>query len=114
MTITVTPTSATLGAIVTNVDLARLDDATWQEIHDAFLEYALLIFPDQHLNNAEQVRFAERFGALEFDLAPISNVQKDGTVRVGTGGAVAVIESESADGTTLIRQWTFWISRFNG
>ena len=37
MSIEVTPIDATLGAVVTGVDLAKLDDNTWEEIHDAFL-----------------------------------------------------------------------------
>ena len=36
---------------------------------------------DRHLTNEEQVIFAKRFGNLEFDLSPISNVRTDGTVR---------------------------------
>ena len=32
------------------------------------------------LTNAEQIIFAKRFGDLEFDLAPITNVDKDGNV----------------------------------
>ena len=31
--------------------------------------------------NDEQVAFAKRFGALEFELAPLSNVREDGSVR---------------------------------
>ena len=34
---TFTPIDATLGAVVTDVDLRRVDDATWAEIHSAFL-----------------------------------------------------------------------------
>ncbi len=43
--------------------------------------------------------------------ATVLEVADDGTVRVGSGGTVAVIESASRDGTTQIRQWTF---RFEG
>ncbi len=43
--------------------------------------YGLLVFPAQHLSNDEQVTFAKRFGALEFGLAPLSNVRADGSVR---------------------------------
>ncbi|MCY4060139.1 MAG: TauD/TfdA family dioxygenase, partial [Gammaproteobacteria bacterium] len=48
MAIDLAPLEATLGAVVTGVDLAALDDATWEEIHDAFLSYGLLVFPGQH------------------------------------------------------------------
>jgi alpha-ketoglutarate-dependent taurine dioxygenase len=37
MTLTITPTGATLGAIVTGVTLANLDDAEWADIERAFL-----------------------------------------------------------------------------
>ncbi len=42
MSLGVTPIDATLGAVVTGVDLAALDDETWKEIHLAFLKYGVL------------------------------------------------------------------------
>ena len=75
------PLEATFGAVVTGIRLAEIDDAAFDQLYAAWLEYALLVFPDQNLSNEEQVRFATRFGELEFDLAPISNVRKDGSVR---------------------------------
>ena len=78
---TVEPLDATFGAVVTDVRLAELDDEGFARLYALWLEHALLVFPGQHLTNDEQVRFATRFGALEFDLAPISNVRSDGTVR---------------------------------
>jgi len=66
MPITVEPIErATLGAVVTDVDLADLDDATWRDIHAAFLDYAVLVFPGQHLSEAAQGAFALRFGDVE-------------------------------------------------
>jgi alpha-ketoglutarate-dependent taurine dioxygenase len=81
----ITPTSATLGAVVTGVNLAELDDSTWKEIHAAFLEYGVLIFPGQHLDDEAQGAFAHRFGDIE-QLSPrqtgpniqISNQRGDG------------------------------------
>ena len=61
----VTPTDATLGAVVTEVDLADLTDDLWEVIHADFLEYGLLIFPDQHLTEDAQGNFALRFGKTE-------------------------------------------------
>ncbi len=75
------PLDATFGAVVTGVRLAEIDDAAFADLYRAWLDYALLIFPGQHLTNAEQVAFAHRFGPAEFDLAPISNVRADGSVR---------------------------------
>jgi alpha-ketoglutarate-dependent taurine dioxygenase len=65
--------------------LARLDDVTFSQLYEVWLEHALLLFPAQHLSNEEQVAFALRFGELEFDLVPISNVRKDGTLRANDG-----------------------------
>ncbi len=78
----VAPLDSSFGASVTGLQLAQIDDATFARLYDTWLEYALLVFPDQHLTNEEQVTFAERFGDLEFDLAPISNVRSDGSVRL--------------------------------
>jgi alpha-ketoglutarate-dependent taurine dioxygenase len=75
------PLPATFGAVVTGLRLAALDEPTFAALHAAWLEYALLIFPGQHLTTAEQVAFAKRIGPTEFDLAPISNVRADGSLR---------------------------------
>src|SRR5260370_39515932 len=61
------PLDATFGAVVTGTKLASLDDATWHALYTTWLEYALLIFPDQHLSHDEQVACAKRFGQLEFN-----------------------------------------------
>ncbi len=78
----VEPLDASFGAVVTGLRLADLDEAAWRALHATWLEHALLVFPGQHLTRDEQVAFARRFGALEFDIAPISNVKPDGTLRV--------------------------------
>lgn len=75
------PLDASFGAVVTGIDLSTLDEAVFSALYGAWLEYALLIFPEQFLSNDEQVVFARRFGAMEFDIAPLSNVRKDGSVR---------------------------------
>jgi alpha-ketoglutarate-dependent taurine dioxygenase len=72
---------ATFGAVVTGLRLARLDERTFNRLYDAWLEHALLVFPEQHLGKAEQVAFARRFGELEFEIAALSNVRPDGTLR---------------------------------
>jgi alpha-ketoglutarate-dependent taurine dioxygenase len=71
----------TFGAVVTGLKLAEIDDQAFAELYRTWLDYALLVFPGQRLTNAQQVAFARRFGAPEFELAPISNVRADGTVR---------------------------------
>ena len=67
------------------VSLAALTNNEWNEIEATFHEYALLIFPDQHLTAAQQVEFAERFGEIEHlfgdtGIVPISNQRGDGSL----------------------------------
>lgn len=83
----VTPTGATLGARVTNVDLANLDEGSWKAIQSAFLAHAVLVFPGQSLATEEQVAFAERFGEIELltpnkalKAVPITNQREDGSI----------------------------------
>jgi len=90
----VEPLDATFGAVVTGVRVAELDEAGFQALYRTWLDHALLIFPGQHLNRAEQVAFARRFGPMEFDFAPLSNVRSDGSVRLddGTDDVVKVLK----------------------
>lgn len=80
-TLDLEPLDATFGAVVRGVKLASVDEPTWQALHAAWLQYALLIFPEQHLQRDQQIAFAKRFGPLEFDMAAISNVRANGTLR---------------------------------
>jgi len=87
MTITVTPIDATLGAVVTDVDLSRLNDEEWTQIHAAFLQYGVLVFPGQKLDEEAQGAFALRFGNVE-QLSPkqkgatieFKNLREDGSI----------------------------------
>jgi alpha-ketoglutarate-dependent taurine dioxygenase len=83
--LTVERLDATFGAVVRGLRLTELDDATFAEIHALWLELALLIFPDQPMSAEEQNAFARRFGDLEFDAAPLSNLRQDGTLRPDDG-----------------------------
>ena len=74
------PVDATFGAVVRGVELRSLDDATFRQVYDTWLEYALLIFPGQFLTKDEQNEFARRVGDLEFEAMPISNIGRNGEV----------------------------------
>ena len=78
---TVTPLDASFGALVTDVKLSVIDDARFERLYRTWLEYGLLVFPGQHLSREEQVAFARRFGELEIEIVPISNVRGDGSIR---------------------------------
>ena len=77
----VEPLDRSFGAKVYDLTLADLDQIEASEIYELWLKYALLIFPAQNLSNDQQIKFAKNFGALEFDLSPISNVRNDGSIR---------------------------------
>jgi taurine dioxygenase len=64
--ITATLVTPTIGAEITRVSLADVDDETFGEIHDAFLRHKVLFFRDQtaFLPQHHQ-QLAERFGELD-------------------------------------------------
>jgi len=81
MTLQVEKLDATFGARVTGVELASINGADFDQLYDLWLDRALLVFPEQHLTKDQQKTFANRFGELEFELSPIGNVRKDGSLR---------------------------------
>jgi len=67
---TVKPLSNVLGASIDGLDLREpLTAKTKRAVYDAFLQYHVLCFRDQHLSEAQQIAFTEQFGALERHLA---------------------------------------------
>lgn len=87
------PCDASFGAVVTGLDLTDLDATAFRALYAAWLEHALLIFPGQHLSIDAQNDFARRFGALEFEAAPLANVRRDGSLRPddGSDDVVAIL-----------------------
>ena len=57
MSLSINPTEATLGAVVTGIALAELDDAGFAEIEAAWHQHAVLIFPEQHLSESQHLAF---------------------------------------------------------
>jgi len=85
LTLQIQRSDATLGAEVTGVKIAALEDSEWRAIGAAFHEHAVLIFPAQHPSHDEQVAFGRRFGELDPLVAhtgtvPISNRRPDGAL----------------------------------
>ena len=85
---TITPVDATLGATITDIDLANMDKTTWSIVEDAFHEYAALVFPNQHLTEEKQIAFAQRFGKIEL-------------LRGNTDNMAVAISNQKADGALL-------------
>lgn len=63
--IDVRPLSACIGAEIRGLDLRQtLDDATIAEIRSIWLRHRVVFFPGQHLEPAQHLAFARRFGEV--------------------------------------------------
>lgn len=63
--ITVKPVTARIGAEIHGVDLTKpLDDATFNEVHQALLDFGVIFFRDQKLDHESHKAFGRRFGEL--------------------------------------------------
>ena len=96
MSITVYPITPNFAAEIGDVDLSKpLAAEDWAAIQAAFWQYAVLIFPEQHLAPEQHLEFASRFGPIETDrvlkqqsswsrydnsFADISNLGTDGKI----------------------------------
>ena len=94
----VVPARATLGAEVRGLDLRRLDDATFKDLHQAWLANVLLFFRGQSLVADDVVSLVRRFGT------PVtsSNLHRSGLAASDTRAdirATAVAERASRGGT---------------
>jgi alpha-ketoglutarate-dependent taurine dioxygenase len=97
MTLEIRPLSEALGAEIIGIDLTTpIDEATFAEIHQAFLKSLVILFRGQQAMTVEQqIAFSRRFGRLKTDLKAektlegcpeilvLSNLKKDGEY-VGT------------------------------
>ena len=87
----ITPTDATLAAIIDDVDVCALDAGAFADLEAAWHEHAVLIFPGLHLDDVAHIGFSRRFGALERlqaaaveggrpEIFNVSNVGPDGAI----------------------------------
>ena len=64
MALTVERLGGSFVAEVGGVDLAQDQEAPWPEIHRAYLDHKVLVFPDQDLSAEDYAGFGARFGEL--------------------------------------------------
>jgi taurine dioxygenase len=88
--IAVHPTTGALGAEISGVDLRdALEDATFSEIHRAWLAHGVIFFRDQDLAPEQHKAFAARFGMLQIH-SYLSTRQEEGHPEI------AVFESDAS------------------
>jgi len=56
--------AAPLGALVEDLDVRSVDDATWQTLNALFCDHHVLVFPGQDLSPEEHMAFGRRWGEL--------------------------------------------------
>ena len=62
----VRPLNPALGAEVRGVDMSKpLDPATFKELHDAWMQYLVIVLPEQHVSDEQHVGFTRNFGEPE-------------------------------------------------
>lgn len=95
---------ASMGAELSGIDLARLDDEAFKKIHDAFHAHQVLVMGNQNLTPASQIAFSLRFGALEDQLNAHYTVQNH--------PEVLILSNDMKDGKPigLIDGGDFWHS----
>ena len=88
----ITPmTGKAFGATATDIDLKNLSNIEFGALAEALLEHGFLLFPEQHLTEADSIAFGERFGELEFGGLPMANQKKH---RDGTFGEIYDLQSQ--------------------
>jgi alpha-ketoglutarate-dependent taurine dioxygenase len=93
MSISVTPLHPALGAAIRGVDLRQpMDAETFQAVHDAWMRFLVVVFPDQPITDEEHVAFTRFFGEPEIfhqtiirsravkEIFRVSNVDDDGVL----------------------------------
>ena len=69
--IKIRPMSGNLGAEIEGVDLSQpMAARLFEQVHQAFLDHAVIVFRDQTLSRENQIDFGRRFG--ELDIHPIA------------------------------------------
>jgi len=62
--IEVIPLAGALGAEIAGVDLANMDDATFEEVHRAWLKYQVIYFRKQDMTPDDHLAYARRWGEI--------------------------------------------------
>ena len=81
-----------IGISIEGVDLSNLDSDTFQKIKKLWLEYLVIVFPNQNISDEDHIKFGKRFGELEVhpslshrssknpEIYRVSNVDEKGNI----------------------------------
>src|SRR5215469_31597 len=68
-TFEITPSPSGTGAAIVGLDLsAPLDATTFRRLSDAFNEYSVLVYRDQHLTPEQDIAFSRLWGLLQVNV----------------------------------------------
>ena len=94
------PISRAGGAEIIGVDLAtKLTTEEVSEIRQAFLEFGVIVFRDQNLSDADQLRFCECMGGVARRGKPLERRRRDRDSAYG--GSVHMVTNAVKDGAPL-------------
>ena len=81
-----------IGVSIDGIDLSNLDSDTFQKIKKLWLEYLVIVFPNQNISDEVHIEFGKRFGELEVhpslshrssrnpEIYRVSNVDENGDI----------------------------------
>ena len=81
-----------IGISIEGIDLSNLDNDTFQKIKKLWLEYLVIVFPNQNISDEDHIKFGKRFGKLEVhpslshrssknpEIYRVSNVDENGDI----------------------------------
>jgi len=81
-----------VGVSIEGIDLSSLDEVSFQKIKKLWLEYLVIVFPNQNISDEDHIKFGKRFGDLEVhpslshrssknpEIYRVSNVDENGDI----------------------------------
>lgn len=81
-----------IGVSIEGIDLSSLDEVSFQKIKKFWLEYLVIVFPNQNISDEDHIKFGKRFGDLEVhpslshrssknpEIYRVSNVDENGDI----------------------------------
>lgn len=62
--IDIRPIAGSMGAEIHGIDVGSMNEAMWAQVRQAFIDYLMIVIPDQNLTPAQFQAWGERYGPL--------------------------------------------------